>query len=39
MAVGDGAKWGMEILLDEIEAQGMTLDDFREANGNQKESE
>ena len=38
MAVGDGARWGMEILLDEIEAQGKTLDDFRDENGNQKEA-
>lgn len=36
MAVGDGAKWGMEILLDELEAQGQTLDDYRDENGNQK---
>ena len=39
MAVGDGARWGMEILLDELDAQGMTLDDFRDENGNQKEAE
>lgn len=39
MAVGDGAKWGLELLLDEIEAQGLTLDDFRDANGNQIEPE
>lgn len=39
MAVGDGARWGLELLLDEIEAQGMTLDDFRDENGNQKEPE
>jgi Putative redox-active protein (C_GCAxxG_C_C) len=39
MAVGDGAKWGMEILLDELEAQGLTLDDFRDADGIQKEPE
>jgi C_GCAxxG_C_C family probable redox protein len=36
MVVGDGAKWGMELLLDEIEAQGLTLDDFRNADGTQK---
>jgi len=36
MAVGDGARWGLEILLDELEAQGLTLDDFRDENGNQK---
>ncbi len=36
MAVGDGARWGLELLLDEIEAQGKTLDDFRDENGNQK---
>ncbi len=36
MAVGDGARWGLEILLDEIESQGMTLDDFRDESGNQK---
>jgi len=39
MAVGDGAKWGMEILLDELEAQGLTIDDFRDQNGNMKERE
>ena len=39
MAVGDGARWGMELLLDEIEAQGKTLEDFRDADGNQKEPE
>lgn len=35
-AVGDGARWGLEILLDEIEAQGKTLDDFRNPDGSQK---
>lgn len=39
MAVGDGAKWGMEILLDELEAKGLTIDDFRDENGNMKELE
>jgi hypothetical protein len=39
MAVGDGARWGMEILLDELEAQGLTIDDFRDENGNMKELE
>ncbi len=37
MAVGDGARWGLEVLLDELEARGLTLDDFRDANGYQKE--
>jgi C_GCAxxG_C_C family probable redox protein len=36
MAVGDGARWGLEILLDEIETQGKTLNDFRDKNGSQK---
>ncbi|MBN2051557.1 MAG: C_GCAxxG_C_C family protein [Spirochaetales bacterium] len=29
-AVGNGARWGIEILLDELEARGMTLADFKE---------
>ena len=36
MVVGDGAKWGLEVLLEELEANGMTLDDFRDENGYQK---
>ena len=36
MVAGDGARWGLEILLDEIEAKGKTVDDFRDENGNQK---
>ena len=36
MAVGDGARWGLEILLNELEAQGLTLEDFKDANGYQK---
>ncbi len=36
MVVGDGARWGLELILDEIEAQGKTLDDFRNPDGTQK---
>lgn len=30
--VGDGAKWAVELILDEIEAQGLTLEDFEYLN-------
>ena len=36
MVVGDGARWGLEVLLDELEAQGLTFDDFKDENGYQK---
>ncbi len=36
MAVGDGARWGLEILLKELEERGMTLDDFRNPDGTLK---
>jgi hypothetical protein len=39
MAVGDGAKWGMEILLKELEERGLTIEDFVDENGNMKELE
>jgi len=39
MVVGDGARWGLELLLDEIEAQGKTLDDYRNPDGTQKYEE
>jgi C_GCAxxG_C_C family probable redox protein len=29
-AVGDGAKWAVEIILDEIEKKGLTLKDFKD---------
>lgn len=32
MAVGDGARWGAELILKEIEDRGMTLEDFQELN-------
>jgi len=28
-AVGDGARWATELILDEIEANGQTLEDFK----------
>ncbi|MFO7683808.1 MAG: hypothetical protein R6X34_27575, partial [Chloroflexota bacterium] len=27
--VGDGARWATELILDEIEANGLTLEDFK----------
>ena len=29
-AVGDGARWATELILDKIEEEGMTLDDFKD---------
>ena len=29
-AVGDGAKWAVEIILDELEKNGLTLEDFQD---------
>lgn len=36
MAVGDGARWGLEILIKELEDREMTLDDFRNPDGTLK---
>ncbi len=36
MVVGDGARWGLELILDEIKAKGMTSESFCGENGNQK---
>jgi hypothetical protein len=29
VVVGDGARWAVELILDEIESRGMKLEDFR----------
>jgi C_GCAxxG_C_C family probable redox protein len=31
--VGDGARWAAELILDELEAKGLTLEDFKHLNG------
>lgn len=36
-AVGDGARWATELILDELEAQGLTLEDFKHLIDTKKE--
>jgi hypothetical protein len=30
VVVGDGARWAVELILDEIESRGMSLEDFKD---------